>query len=66
MRINFRASPLHAAVVGLSNAVIQCVSSFGAHMTSSENVAVTALVNAIWVVVSVVLISATNGKPSAS
>lgn len=66
MRLNLRASPLHAAVVGLSNAVIQCVSSFGVHMTSDENVSVTALVNAAWILVSVVLITSTNGSAAKS
>ncbi len=62
MKINWRASSLHAAVVGLSNSVIQCVSSFGVHLSSSQNVAITGVVNSLLLVLSVLVISGTSAS----
>lgn len=61
--MNWRASPLHAAVVGLANAIMQAVSAFGVHMSDSQNAAVTAVVNATLIVFSVLFIQSTDPKP---
>lgn len=65
MSINWRASSLHAAVVGLANSAIQLVSAFGVHLTSDQNVAITGITNSLLLVLSVLLISNTT-EPSAS
>jgi len=62
MHINWRASSLHAAVVGLANSVLQLVSSFGVHLSSDENAAITSVLNSLLLVLSVLVIQSTGGS----
>ena len=64
MRINWRASTLHAAIIGLANTAVQLASSFGVHLTSSQDEAITSFMNAALIGISAVVISATNGVAS--
>lgn len=62
MRVNWRASSLHAAVVGMCNSILQLVASFGVDLSGGEDVAITCTVNSGLVLLSVVLIASTNGN----
>lgn len=61
-RINWRASPLHAAVVGFANTAVQLASSFGVHLTAGQDESITSCMNAGLIVVSMIVITATNGN----
>ncbi len=63
MRVNVRAPGLHAATIGLLNAVLQATQAFGVHMTATQDASITSLVNAFLVLVSLAVIQATNGAP---
>ena len=60
MKLNVRASSLHAAVIGLSNSIIQAASAFGAHLSSDQNLAITGLVNSLLVILSLLIINGTS------
>jgi hypothetical protein len=60
VKINLRASSLHAAIVGLANAVVQLASSFGVHLTGDQDVAITSCMNAALVVASILFINGTS------
>lgn len=60
MNINWRASSVHVAVVGLVNSCIQLVSAFGVHLSSDQNAAITAVVNSLLLVLSVTVIQSTT------
>jgi hypothetical protein len=62
MKINWRASSLHAAVIGLCNSILQAASAFGAHLTASQNVSITAICNSLLVILSLTVIGVTNGN----
>ena len=59
--INWRSSTVHAAIVGLANSIVQLVSAFGVHLTSTQNAAFSSFMNAGLIVLSVVVISSTGG-----
>ena len=59
MHLNPRASSLHAAAVGLLNAILQAISAFGVHLTGDQNVAISAVVNSLLVVLSLLVIQGT-------
>lgn len=63
IHVNWRASSLHAAVVGVVNAVLQVVTTFGVDVSGSQDVAITGATNAILVLLSVVLIASTSSAP---
>lgn len=49
--------PIQAAVVGTTNAVLQCVIAFGIGITAAENAAVTTAVNSALILVAVLLLT---------
>jgi hypothetical protein len=64
--INLRASPLHAAVIALVNSLLQAGPAFGVHVTGTQDVAVTSILNCVLVLLSVAFIQGTSaeaGKP---
>lgn len=60
MSINWRASSVHVAIVGFVNSCIQLVSTFGVHLSSDQNAAITAVVNSLLLVLSLTVIQSTN------
>jgi hypothetical protein len=62
--INWRASSLHAAVVGVTNAVLQAVTAFGVTLTGAQNVAITSVTNSMLVLLSALLIASTHQAPA--
>lgn len=65
-RINWRASPLHAAVMGVCNSMVQVVSAFGIHMNGSQDAAITGILNSLLICGSQLLIAVSNGNGRAA
>jgi hypothetical protein len=61
-RINWRALTLHAATIGVANAVVQLVSAFGVNLSGSQDASITCALNAILILLSAAVISSTNGN----
>lgn len=62
MRVNWRASTLHAAVIGVANETVQLASSFGVHLTAMQDESITSLMNAGLILASALIITSTNGN----
>lgn len=57
--------PVQAAAFGMVNTILQLVQALGVRMDASQNAAVTALVNAMWVLLMALLAKQKNGPPAA-
>jgi len=62
VKINWRASPLHTAIIGLLNSLLQLVSAFGIQISAQQNAAITAVTNSLLFSISVGVVYATNGN----
>lgn len=66
IRVNWRASSLHAAIVGVFNSLLQVVAAFGVTISGAQDVAITSCVNSFLVLASLVVIASTNGTNGAA
>ena len=62
MKLNLRASSFHAAVIAFANTAVQLASSFGVHLTASQDEAITGFMNAGLLLLSIAFIKSTNGN----
>lgn len=54
--------PIQAAVLGVCNSVLQLAQAFGVRLNGDQDAAVTALMNAVWVLAMAVVAVQKNGQ----